>query len=111
MDFTQLKADNKALNYQEVLAGATRLKSKPLFFWFDLNGKCNLECNHCGFQIHGRTSEEEVSEAVYKEIMAELMPAAYICNLGGTNWGEMTIAKTFPRFLQDCKKYQVKINL
>ena len=39
------------------------------------------------------------------------MPSAYVCNLGGTNWGEMAIAKTFPRFLRDCKKYQVKVNL
>jgi MoaA/NifB/PqqE/SkfB family radical SAM enzyme len=111
MDYMQRKLENKTLNYQEIHAQATRLKSKPLFFWFDLNGPCNLECKHCGFQVHGRTSDQEVSEAVYNEVISELMPTAYLCNLGGTNWGEMAIAKTFPRFLQDCKKFQVKVNL
>jgi MoaA/NifB/PqqE/SkfB family radical SAM enzyme len=111
MDYAQLKAENKALNYKEVLARARRLTSKPLFFWFDLNGPCNLECKHCGFQVHGRTSDQEVSDTVYAEIMSALMPTAYYCLLGGTNWGEMTIAKSFHRFLQDCKKYQVKVRL
>jgi MoaA/NifB/PqqE/SkfB family radical SAM enzyme len=111
MDYASLKAQNKALNYSEIRAGATRIKSRPLFFWFDIAGPCNLECAHCGYRIHGRTSDQEVSETVYAEVLRELMPTAYICNLGGTNWGEMTIAKSFPRFLQDCKKYQVKINL
>jgi MoaA/NifB/PqqE/SkfB family radical SAM enzyme len=111
VDYMQLKAANKAKNYKEINAGAAILESRPLFFWFDLNGSCNLECKHCGFNAFGRTSEQEVSEAVYQTILSELMPTAYVCNLGGTNWGEMTIARTFPRFLKDCKKYQVGINL
>ena len=49
MSYQAIKAANRTLNNQECLAGATRLKSKPLFFWFDLNGACNLECKHCGF--------------------------------------------------------------
>jgi MoaA/NifB/PqqE/SkfB family radical SAM enzyme len=106
-----IKQQNKDLNYQEIRAGATLLQSKPLFFWFDLAGPCNLDCKHCGFNVFGRTSDAEVSEDVYAEVIDQLMPSAYICNLGGTNWGEMTIAKTFHRFLQDCKKYQVKVNL
>jgi MoaA/NifB/PqqE/SkfB family radical SAM enzyme len=43
--------------------------------------------------------------------MDELMPAAYVCNLGGTNYGEMTIAQSFPQFLADCCRYDVRINL
>ncbi|MCI0743380.1 MAG: radical SAM protein [Gemmataceae bacterium] len=111
MDYMQQKARNKALNYEEIRSGATYLKSRPLFFWFDLNGSCNLECAHCGFHLDGRTSEQEVADDIYAKIMAELMPTAYVCNLGGTNWGEMTIAKSFGRFLRDCKAHQVKINL
>ena len=39
------------------------------------------------------------------------MPTAFACNLGGTNWGEVTIASKFHQFLLDCKKYHVTINL
>jgi MoaA/NifB/PqqE/SkfB family radical SAM enzyme len=111
MDYLALKTQNRELNSAECLSGATWVKSKPLFFWYDLCGPCNLECKHCGFQVFGRTSEGEISEEVYQIVLAEVMPTAYLCNLGGTNWGEMTISKNFHRFLQDCKKYQVKINL
>ncbi|MFO0811532.1 MAG: radical SAM protein [Gemmataceae bacterium] len=111
MDYLEQKAANRAANYQEINTGATYLKTRPLFFWFDLNGSCNLECKHCGYNVFGRTSEQEVSDGVYETILSELMPTAYVCNLGGTNWGEMTTAATFHRFVKDCKKYQVGINL
>jgi len=111
MDYAALKAQNKTLNYQEALAGEVRIKSKPLFFWFEICGPCNLKCAHCGFQVFGRTSLEQVSERVYSEVISELMPTAYICNLGGTNWGEMTIGKHFQRFLLDAKRFGVRINL
>jgi MoaA/NifB/PqqE/SkfB family radical SAM enzyme len=66
---------------------------------------------HCGFQIYGRTSHQQVSERVYSEVISELMPTAYVCHLGGTNWGEMTIGKNFHRFLLDAKRFGVQINL
>lgn len=111
MDYASLKAQNRALNREEILAGATTIQSRPLYFWFDLHGPCNLECKHCGFQIYGRTSDKDVSEKVYETILNEIMPTAYVCNLGGANWGEMTIGKSFHRFLLDCKKFGVKVNL
>jgi MoaA/NifB/PqqE/SkfB family radical SAM enzyme len=111
MDYQSLKIANRALNNQESLGNATYIKSKPQFFWFDLCGPCNLECKHCGFQTLGRTSEEDVSEDVFQTVIAELMPAAYECNLGGTNWGETTLSKHFGPFLQECKKHAVKVNL
>jgi MoaA/NifB/PqqE/SkfB family radical SAM enzyme len=111
MDYQQLKADNKKLNFQEIRQGKSRIESKPLFFWFDIYGPCNLECKHCEFQIHGRTSEKEISDDLYQSIIQTLMPTAYRCNLGGTNLGEMTIAPKFQRFLNDCQKYEVKVNL
>lgn len=111
MDYSRIKLENQELNRQEILQGAVRLKSRPLVFWFDLTGSCNIECKHCGFQVHGRTSEQEASERVYQTVMEELMPYARVCNLGGTNYGEMTISKHFDRFIADCKKYQVKVNL
>jgi len=111
MDYRAIKEQNQLLNQAEAKSGATRLKSKPLYFWFDIHGPCNLKCAHCGFQKYGRTSEEEVSEQVYSTVMSELMPTAYTCHLGGTNWGEMTISQRFHRFLLDAKRYQVKVNL
>jgi MoaA/NifB/PqqE/SkfB family radical SAM enzyme len=111
MDYTQIKKTNRDLNYDEARRGVTSIKSRPLYFWFDIYGPCNLKCTHCGFRKEGRTSEEEVSERVYDEVIAELMPTAYKCNLGGTNWGEMTISKNFHRFLLDCKKFDVKVSL
>jgi MoaA/NifB/PqqE/SkfB family radical SAM enzyme len=111
MDYSAVKAANKALNYEEARRGLARIKSRPLFFWFDIYGPCNLKCVHCGFHKEGRTSEQEVSEAVYAEVLKELMPSAYECNLGGTNWGEMTISKNFDRFLLDCRAFGVKVNL
>lgn len=111
MDYSTVKQANKQLNSDEARRGLTRVTSRPLYFWFDIYGPCNLKCVHCGFQKEGRTSEQEVSDAVYDEVMRELMPSAYVCNLGGTNWGEMTISKNFHRFLLDCKKFGVKVNL
>ena len=111
MEYTAVKEANKLLNFEEARQGVTRLKSRPLYFWFDIYGPCNLKCVHCGFNKEGRTSDQEVSEAVYDEVMRELMPTAYRCNLGGTNWGEMTISKNFHRFLLDCRKFDVKVNL
>jgi MoaA/NifB/PqqE/SkfB family radical SAM enzyme len=111
MNYMALKAKNKALNTEEILAGKVRLKSKPVSFSFEICGPCNLKCVHCGFQVFGRTSNQQVSEEVYSEVISELMPTAYICNLGGSNWGEMTIAKHFHRFLLDAKKFGVRINL
>ena len=106
-----LKAENKALNYREILAGKVRLKSKPIVFSFTICGPCNLECVHCAYRLFGRTSEQEVSEEVYSQVMSEIMPTAYCCHLGGSNYGEMTIAKNFHRFLLDAKKFGVAINL
>jgi MoaA/NifB/PqqE/SkfB family radical SAM enzyme len=111
MNYLELKTTNRRLNYQEAVEGTTRLKSRPLRFWFDINGPCNLECQHCGFRAFGRTSDKEVSQDIYDIVLAELMPTAYTCNLGGTNWGEVTIANRFHEFLLDCKKYEVMINL
>ncbi len=111
MDYMALKAQNKALNSEEILARKVRLKSKPVFFSFAICGPCNLECVHCGYRLFGRTSEQQVSEEVYSQAMSELMPTAYQCHLGGSNWGEMTIAKNFHRFLLDAKKFGVGINL
>ena len=111
MNDLELKEANRRLNYQEAIEGTTRLKSRPLKFWFDINGPCNLECAHCGFRAFGRTSDKEVSQEIYDIVLAELMPSAFTCNLGGTNWGEVTIANRFHQFLLDCKKHHVRINL
>jgi MoaA/NifB/PqqE/SkfB family radical SAM enzyme len=111
MDYMQLKAANRVLNLDEARQGLSTLRSRPLYFWFDIYGPCNLKCVHCGFRKDGRTSDQEVSDRVYDEVIRELMPTAYTCNLGGTNWGEMTISKNFHRFLGDCRKYGVKVNL
>ena len=111
MDYMALKAQNKALNSEEILAHKVRLRSKPVIFSFAISGPCNLKCTHCGYRVFGRTSEQQVSEEVYSQVVTELMPTAYRCHLGGSNWGEMTIAKNFHRFLLDAKKFGVGINL
>jgi MoaA/NifB/PqqE/SkfB family radical SAM enzyme len=111
MDYMALKARNKVLNFEEARSGQVRLTSKPLAFWFAICGPCNLKCLHCAFQVFGRTSDQQVSEEVYSKVLSELMPTAYICHLGGSNYGEMTIAKNFHRFLRDAKKFSVRINL
>ena len=111
MDYSAVKEANKQLNFDEARRGVTRIQSRPLHFWFDIYGPCNLKCVHCGFHKEGRTSDQEVSESVYDEVIQEIMPTAYQCNLGGTNWGEMTISKNFERFLLDCRKFGVSVNL
>jgi MoaA/NifB/PqqE/SkfB family radical SAM enzyme len=111
MDYMALKAQNRALNSQEIRAGVVRLKSKPVTFAFEICGPCNLQCRHCGFQKFGRTSDQQVSETVYSEVISELMPTAYLCYLGGSNWGEMTLGKHFHRFLRDAQKFSVRISL
>src|SRR5512134_2849223 len=62
MDYHTLKAHNAALNQEELRAGCTVLQSKPIEFWFDLCGPCNLHCAHCAYRLHGRSSEQDVSE-------------------------------------------------
>lgn len=109
--YAELKAANLDLNKKEIREKATRLRSRPLVFWFDLNGACNLECLHCGFRKHGRTSDGEVSERIYQAVLEEIMPTAKVCHLGGSNWGEMTTAKCFGRFVRDCKHFDVGVNL
>jgi MoaA/NifB/PqqE/SkfB family radical SAM enzyme len=111
MDYMALKAKNQALNSEEARLGRVRLQSKPLAFWFALCGPCNLKCQHCAFQVFGRTSDQQVSEDVYAEVLSELMPTASLCHLGGSNYGEMTIAQHFHRFLRDAKTFGVRINL
>ena len=111
MDYKALKAHNAALNQEELQAGRTVLHSKPVEFWFDLCGPCNLHCAHCAYRLHGRSSEQDVSEPVYASVVRDLLPTAAVCHLGGTNYGEMTLSQHFPRFLRDCKTAQVQLNL
>jgi MoaA/NifB/PqqE/SkfB family radical SAM enzyme len=111
MDFMALKAQNQALNSKEIRSGNVYLKSTPVSLSFAICGPFNLECVHCGFHLFGRTSDKQVSEEVYSKVLSEIMPTAYTCHLGGSNWGEMTIAKNFHRFLLDAKKFGVRINL
>jgi MoaA/NifB/PqqE/SkfB family radical SAM enzyme len=110
MGFMSLKAENAERNRQEIAEGANVLRSRPLFFWFDLCGPCNLHCAHCGYRVYGRTSEQDVSDAVYNAVVTELLPSAYLCKLGGTNWGEMTLSGHFQRFLRDCLAHEVRID-
>ncbi len=109
--YDRIKRDNADLNHRERIEGRLRLESRPQVFWFDLFGECSLTCLHCAVHKDGRTSDREVAPHIYQRVMDELMPAAYVCNLGGTNYGEMTIARSFPQFLSDCCKYDVRINL
>jgi MoaA/NifB/PqqE/SkfB family radical SAM enzyme len=111
VDYQTLKMQNAALNREERLAGATVLQSKPLAFWFNLCGPCNLRCAHCAYRLYGRTSEQDVAEPIYTTVVSTLLPTASLCHLGGTNYGEMTLSQHFPRFLRDCKTYDVKLNL
>ena len=52
-----------------------------------------------------------MSDAIYERVVSEILPTAYVCHLGGGNYGEVTIAKQFPQFLKDCGRHQVKIGL
>jgi hypothetical protein len=85
VDYMAVKAENKARNFEEARAGNVYLKSKPVSFSLEICGPCNLKCVHCGFQRFGRTSDQQISEEVYSEVMSELMPTAYMCHLGGAN--------------------------
>ncbi|MFN2445504.1 MAG: hypothetical protein ABR606_07965 [Vicinamibacterales bacterium] len=111
MDWMAVKAANRELSDRETSQKLTRLKSRPLFFWLAIGGPCNLECAHCGFRKFGRTSDLDISDAVYEKVLEEVFPTAYECLLGGENWGEMTISSKFHRVLKDAKRYQVKVHL
>jgi MoaA/NifB/PqqE/SkfB family radical SAM enzyme len=111
MDYGPRKDANKAQNLREVRSGARRLGSRPLYFWFDLSGPCNLACTHCAYRVHGRSSDQDVSAEVYDAVVAELMPAAYLCHVGGTNYGEPTLSRRFHQLVRDCGRYQVGISL
>lgn len=111
MSYETVKKANRESNSAEILEGALYLQSRPIYFHFSLLGPCNLNCLHCRSQSDGRTSDVEVSDYIYEVVLQELMPSAYVCNLGGSNLGEMTISRRFHPFLLDCKKYGVKVNL
>src|SRR5256886_2984046 len=51
MNYQAIKAANRTINNQECLAGARRLKSKPLFFWFDLKDRKSTRLNSSHSQI------------------------------------------------------------
>jgi hypothetical protein len=77
MDWMTLKSANRDLCNQEATLGVTRVKSRPLFFWLSIGGPCNLECAHCGFHKFGRTSDGDISDAVYETVLEQIMPTAY----------------------------------
>lgn len=111
MDYQKRKAENQALNLMDIQECRTRMRALPLVFWLDITGVCNLKCSHCEFQIHGRTSLQEIPDDIYNTTVKKLLETAYVLNLGGTNLGEMTVAKKFPQVVKDCLDRECRINL
>ncbi|MCX5679771.1 MAG: radical SAM protein [Candidatus Omnitrophica bacterium] len=111
MNILELKARNKELNIRETQEGKTVLESRPTRFWFNLTGQCNLQCAHCASNVYGRVSTQDVDERVYEVVLKEIMPYAYECLLGGTNYGEALLSKSLKRFFGDCKNNLVRIAL
>lgn len=111
MEFDKIKLDNVKTNNLECDNRSKRVNSLPFNVHIELTGKCSLKCVHCGFQVHGRSSAAEIDSDVYKYIVKTLFPSCRICYLGGSNYGEVTIAESFHQTIKDCDRYNVKIHL
>lgn len=96
---------NRRVSHRQFADGLTVLTAKPRFLIVELTRKCNLSCAMCrpaGVAHHG----EDMSEALFSRLEAELFPTADVIDLRG--WGESLILPHFPDRLKRASRFGAK---
>lgn len=106
--FDAVRAANTDLNIAEFAAGETRLQSRPQVIFVELTENCNLSCVMCRSNQRfdrGKNMSWEIFESVADQIFS----TASMVDLRG--WGESTILKDFPRFLEATLAYGPRVRI
>jgi radical SAM protein with 4Fe4S-binding SPASM domain len=104
--------DVRALNHERNLAEfesrATVLTSLPRVLFIELTENCNLSCPMCRSAGPFQPSRNMTPE-LFDKVAERLFPTAEIVDLRG--WGESTILKRFPEYVDRTLAYGCRIRL
>jgi MoaA/NifB/PqqE/SkfB family radical SAM enzyme len=108
IEWTQERVANRELNLREFEQRETFLHSLPRVLFLELTENCNLSCPMC--RSAGKFDRSRnMSRELFDRVAEELFPTAEIVDLRG--WGESTILKDFPRFVDQTLDYGCRIRL
>ncbi|MGC4891484.1 radical SAM/SPASM domain-containing protein [Micromonospora sp. DT227] len=102
------KEANRALNIQEFEQRATTLRSRPRVLFVELTENCNLSCPMCR-SAGPFDRSRNMAPDLFDRLADELFPTAEIVDLRG--WGESTILKRFPDFVDKAADHGCRIQL
>ncbi|PRY36948.1 radical SAM protein [Umezawaea tangerina] len=102
------RAENHDLNIVEFERRATVLTSMPRVLFIELTENCNLSCPMCRSAGPFQPSRN-MSTELFDRVAEELFPTAEIVDLRG--WGESTILKRFPEFVDKTLAHGCRIRL
>lgn len=106
--WTPARVVNRERNIAEFEARAVRLESLPRVLFLELTENCNLSCPMCRSAGPYQRSRN-MSEELFDRVAEELFPTAEVVDLRG--WGESTILKRFPAFVDKTLQYGARIRL
>ncbi|MGK4579220.1 radical SAM protein [Kitasatospora sp. HPMI-4] len=108
VEWTEARVENHELNLREFEQRATLLHSLPRVLFVELTENCNLSCPMC--RSAGKFDRSRnMSQELFDRIARELFPTAEIVDLRG--WGESTILKNFPRFVDQTLDYGCRVRM
>lgn len=102
------RAANRSRNIAEFDRRATVLTSMPRVLFVELTENCNLSCPMCR-SAGPFVPSRNMSVDMFDRVAAELFPTAEVVDLRG--WGESTILKRFPWFVDRTLEYGCRIRL
>ncbi|MFI9388543.1 radical SAM protein [Kutzneria sp. NPDC052558] len=108
MTYDAVRIANRSRNTMEFDQRATVLDSLPRVLFIELTENCNLSCPMCRSAGPFRPSRN-MSAELFDRVAEELFPTAEIVDLRG--WGESTILKRFPQFVDKTLEYGCRIKL
>ncbi len=94
----------------ERLLRCARLKSRPYYYWIDVNNICNLRCPLCdtGRKALGRPRQMMDFE-LFKSLFAKIEP--YALEVCLYNWGEPLLNPDIYRMIAHVAKHRIGTNL
>ncbi|HEX6344828.1 radical SAM protein [Umezawaea sp.] len=102
------RAENHDRNIAEFERRAVVLTSKPRVLFIELTENCNLSCPMCR-SAGPFLPSRNMSVELFDRVAEELFPTAEIVDLRG--WGESTILKRFPDFVDKTLAHGCRIRL
>ncbi|MCF6473396.1 radical SAM protein [Nonomuraea sp. MG754425] len=108
MPYEDLRTSNRRKNIEEFESRSTCLESLPQVIFVELTENCNLSCPMCRSSGPFRR-DRNMSDELFTRVAEELFPTAEIVDLRG--WGESTIRRDFPRFVEEALDYGCRLRL